>query len=1520
MNKPLIQSASDTAKNMEKDPAASFFNKLFTQKEKTDPQILTEDTPVLAFFRSLSEKGTAFGTSSVQEPQNDGSQNDPGKAILKTLNQTTTKSETEDSEETVDRLTKTGKPGEQDSTHNSSGQRSSLDLWEDNNVKTEVNVATDQVDVKTNETSTSHAERERSDMDLQVKVHQENSCKDPASDSKADQEVADGQARAVSRTLSQESSNGGLSNSVLANNQSSMNFSYKASIDGNEERSNETLSNHIDSQTSEDSSLVLGLLESTNVSSVALISPEQDDGKYQETIHECQHEHGKSLEASSINKNECKLDNPGYSTEEHCKNSSTSSKNELQRGTTDQAMSTIDSNLVILNENLAISEASRGLNNHKLSTNKLGQNTLTDTPNVLDGEDFHIIDPPSLTTSPPANDRTVVITCSRVDVEDLNKHTEHGDIGSSVQPTLLQPTNVGTLNVQPALEQINQEPNNSTQYSSVELTTTQDIDDLSEHQVLLKLVPADPDSRKETHKDMEMKEDVQEAGKPEMKEKEEGKMKDKENNLAQTETLVESVDVPFAPGNPQHQPTTENASAPTPDTPSFSLGPELDKPHQLPSLFTELRGLKKETDEQQKVEVTPKQPKFPGLMKRRSVKRGLFSDQRSKREAKSSFLEQLSQLLSFDASKLEIKREQKSPTSPPLSPIPQNSAPDVCTTDGTVEAPDVASSEENSKSPTTETALDAFKAFFAPKPPRRDRTNMDTTKKTLNTEAIRAIFDRSSSKSPDRNITDSKSSESEERTPGRLQAIWPPPKPKDEEEKIGLKYTEAEHQAALLQLKRECKEEVESLEADFKLQVFRLREDHTESVSKLQGFIAELKEQYKHSHRDLRDVAVSTEDNATPRSFRTVCIQTDRETFIKPVEDAESNSALSPQPTVPKKLDIAYINLSLSGKKPVDKQEQPPLLDQPPPPPLPPPPVPDQSEPASNIAPPPPPSLPGTNYTNGPPPPPPPVPDQSEPASNIAPPPPPSLPGTNYTNGPPPPPPPVPDQSEPASNIAPPTFPSLPGTNDINGPPPPPPPPPITGSGLPPPPPAPSSSLLPPTGSGWFSSRAEGWTQRKQRVEPVCPMKPLYWTRIQIQNNRNDTLWSSLKEPAIINTNEFAELFAKMSTPAKRKPLSEAYEKKVKAKKIIKVLDGKRSQAVGILISSLHLDMKDIQQAVLMLDNSVVDLDAIEALYENRAQPEELERIRKHYETSDEEHIKMLDKPEQFLYELSQIPEFSLRAHSIILQSTFADTIASIKRKTEIVLRVCQELLGDSVREVLGLVLALGNYMNGGSRTRGQADGFDLDILPKLKDVKSKDNRISLLDYVVSYYLHNHDENAGTEDCICPLPEPQDVFLAAQVKFEDLNRELRKLGRDLAVCEKDVQTVCSKSSQEYIHPFKEKMEAFIAKAQNEQITTDHHLLLSLKSFRDLVSYFGLKPRSGEQDVLPGHVFMLWYEFCNDFKTRWKRENKAISKERLKEAQQSVRNITAEKKVETRRVHANGLKERLRLKEASLSST
>lgn len=120
----------------------------------------------------------------------------------------------------------------------------------------------------------------------------------------------------------------------------------------------------------------------------------------------------------------------------------------------------------------------------------------------------------------------------------------------------------------------------------------------------------------------------------------------------------------------------------------------------------------------------------------------------------------------------------------------------------------------------------------------------------------------------------------------------------------------------------------------------------------------------------------------------------------------------------------------------------------------------------------------------------------------------------------------------------------------------------------------------------------------------------------------------------------------------------------------------------------------------------------------------------------------------RFLYELSQIPDFADRARCIIFRSAFTDGVASIKRKLNTVSSVCEvragshglvrntyqtdlsvilsdvflKVLLDSggVRRVVGLVLALGNHMNGGSRVRGQADGFGLEILPKLKDVKSR--------------------------------------------------------------------------------------------------------------------------------------------------------------------------------------------------------
>lgn len=45
--------------------------------------------------------------------------------------------------------------------------------------------------------------------------------------------------------------------------------------------------------------------------------------------------------------------------------------------------------------------------------------------------------------------------------------------------------------------------------------------------------------------------------------------------------------------------------------------------------------------------------------------------------------------------------------------------------------------------------------------------------------------------------------------------------------------------------------------------------------------------------------------------------------------------------------------------------------------------------------------------------------------------------------------------------------------------------------------------------------------------------------------------------------------------------------------------------------------------------NNRVHVSHLLMFYRQRVQPEELERIKKHYETSEEEKVQLLDKPEQ---------------------------------------------------------------------------------------------------------------------------------------------------------------------------------------------------------------------------------------------------------------------------------------------------
>lgn len=265
-----------------------------------------------------------------------------------------------------------------------------------------------------------------------------------------------------------------------------------------------------------------------------------------------------------------------------------------------------------------------------------------------------------------------------------------------------------------------------------------------------------------------------------------------------------------------------------------------------------------------------------------------------------------------------------------------------------------------------------------------------------------------------------------------------------------------------------------------------------------------------------------------------------------------------------------------------------------------------------------------------------------------------------------------------------------------------------------------------------------------------------------------------------------------------------------------------------------------------------------------------------------------------------------------MFQSNFAETISSIENKLNNMKMTSECLMtSENIQQVFGIILALGNYMNGGNRSRGQADGFGLEILPKLKDVKSKDNSITLLHYIVRLYMSHFQEDVSLEKANFPLPEPSDIERSSYVNFEDMSKDLKKLYTQITSCERKVTKVVN-SSEENQEPFKHKMEEFLQKAYQEHKDQEENLEECKVKFTEVISFFSWSSKSANKSEWPKEFFGLWVPFCSDFKDIWKKELQLKIKQELEKARQKVKEMKEEKKANIKKVKEKptGLKAKL----------
>ncbi|CAB4056763.1 FMN2 [Lepeophtheirus salmonis] len=684
--------------------------------------------------------------------------------------------------------------------------------------------------------------------------------------------------------------------------------------------------------------------------------------------------------------------------------------------------------------------------------------------------------------------------------------------------------------------------------------------------------------------------------------------------------------------------------------------------------------------------------------------------------------------------------------------------------------------------------------------------------------------------------------------------------------KLGLKYTEAEMQQVILGLKRQLKESIETL-----------KKEHDEELFKLRGEQAATDQ--RRNHREVTKVVkgrvnqvlqneVKIENKSSPTTSPKMVHKGIQVTVTSPLPSPASDLSKEIHPSTPtKSIDLnaslqeksslrntaheSCSNISSSG----DLSGEVTLAPVPPPPP---------PMPPSELRIPQPPPLPGSDFEAPiPPPPPPPM-----PGSGAIPPPPP-MPGSG---APPPsnpllcqdweqylhlllcqdlwlhhPPPPMP------GSVAPPPPPPMPGSGA------PPPPPPMPGSGAPPPPPMPGSGgPPPPTTSSWC------------RGTSTPTAAPWRWYS-PCSNKYSSTFPVERVGRSNIEVDEFEALFSRPEAKPKAKKTQKKEEGSKENRKlsVAKILEAKRSQNVGIFIKSKHLDISEIENTIYNFDNSVIDFETLGGIKSIQATEEELSAITFHTQQSEIP----LDVPEQFLFDLSQISSFNYRLECFMFQTKFVDSVADIENRLNNMKHVCDTIVhSNSMKQVLSVILACGNYMNGGNMQRGQADGFAIDILPKIKDVKSaKDSSVNLLQYIVRFCIDKFDDNKGTSESKLPVPESSDVEKCAMLDFDDQRTESAKLEAELDAVKKNSEGVINSSDEKHVEPFREKMTSFLSRASS-----------NLSDLNELISEC-----SSKFDNI-AKLFYVWLPFCLDYKNIWKKEQLRIEKEWLKEARMKHR--------------------------------
>ncbi|CEJ03597.1 hypothetical protein RMCBS344292_17576 [Rhizopus microsporus] len=467
----------------------------------------------------------------------------------------------------------------------------------------------------------------------------------------------------------------------------------------------------------------------------------------------------------------------------------------------------------------------------------------------------------------------------------------------------------------------------------------------------------------------------------------------------------------------------------------------------------------------------------------------------------------------------------------------------------------------------------------------------------------------------------------------------------------------------------------------------------------------------------------------------------------------------------------------------------------------------------------------------------------------------------NIPAPPPPPPPPGPQNAQLASN--PPEAPSLPDASAAAPPPPPPPAPP--GAPMPPPPPGAPTAPLAPIGP----------SRKIIRHQPNVKTRAIQWTKLH-SNAVNRTVWGSsdVDELALEDELENLGIFDSIESLFAQKVVQPKKRVVKEEKKEIRIIDQKKgyNMNIAILARLKHLSLKQITKAFLAVDDSLLTESLLVNLQQYVPTPEEQGKLSVFVKSASEEELEQLSKPDAFCVEMMKIDRYKERVDNLLFRTMFNERHQRLSKHMASVLDASVALKeSTSFKELLKLILVLGNFMNGNT-FQGGAFGIRIASINKLVDTKGTEGNVTLLHFLVDSVESKIPRLHGF------LNDLQECGDACKVTLQDLVKEYNEIRVGL---QKLIQELDNHYEEGYEAPEGDNYAQVMKKFRDDAIEKFEELEVRYTSmdvaYRDVVTYFGENPDQMKPD-----------EFFSIFKTFTSSWERAMSD-----------NLSARKKLESR---------------------